>query len=123
MNAFHAGVDFLRQWPMTEQLGRVLLHSLWQDAAIAAALALILYGMRSVSAGARYFVACAGLGLMLILPIITVVATSEAQTAEIAANSPRASSSAHIAIVQPAPGVVSNNTPIASSMIGAHAPA
>src|SRR5258707_15008898 len=109
MNAFHAGVEFLRQWPMTEQLGRVLLHSLWQDAAIAAAFALILYGMRSVSAGARYIVACIGLVLMVLVPIVTVAATREVQTMEIAANYPRASSPANAAIVQPAPRVLTTN--------------
>src|SRR4051794_38233226 len=122
MNAFHAGVDFLRQWPMTEQLGRVLLHSLWQDAAIAAALALLLYGMRNVSAGARYIVACTGLVLMVLAPIVTVAATREVQTAEAAANSPRASSPAHAAIVLPAHRALSSNPPIVSTTISVDAP-
>src|SRR5690242_15863826 len=79
MNAFHAGVEFLRQWPMTQQLCRVLLHSLWQDAAIAAICAIVLYGMRRSAASGRYLLACAGLGLMVLMPIVTVVATRSAE--------------------------------------------
>ena len=51
-------------------LGRALLHFLWQGAVIGIAAALVLLALRRRAAQTRYLVACAGLLLMAIVPIV-----------------------------------------------------
>jgi beta-lactamase regulating signal transducer with metallopeptidase domain len=53
------------------QLGWVLLHSLWEIALLTAVLALPLSLLRRGSANLRYLVACGGLVIMAIAPIVT----------------------------------------------------
>jgi beta-lactamase regulating signal transducer with metallopeptidase domain len=58
-------------YPLLHALGRALLHSLWEGAALAMLLAASLWLMRGRSPAARYAVACAALALMLLLPSLT----------------------------------------------------
>jgi beta-lactamase regulating signal transducer with metallopeptidase domain len=51
-----------------------LVQSLWQDAVVAVVCVAILAMLRRRSANARYVAACAGLALMLVLPLATAAA-------------------------------------------------
>ena len=53
------------------RVGWTLLHSLWQGAAIAALLALVLTLLRRRSPNARYVCSAASLGAILLLPLAT----------------------------------------------------
>lgn len=57
--------------PVMESLGCVLLHFLWQGAAVAVLLFLVLTLLRRVSANARYLISCFALLLTATLPAIT----------------------------------------------------
>lgn len=57
--------------PVMETVGHVLLHSLWQGAAVAALVALALPFLSAPTA--RYRLACLGLALLLALPAFTAV--------------------------------------------------
>ncbi|MFL6230322.1 MAG: M56 family metallopeptidase [Pyrinomonadaceae bacterium] len=57
-----------------QALGWTLLHSLWQLAAVAVALAVVLALLREASAHARYAAACLALLVMLLLPVATFFA-------------------------------------------------
>jgi beta-lactamase regulating signal transducer with metallopeptidase domain len=50
-----------------------LVHSIWQDAAIAVALGFINAALRRARATTRYTISCAGLLLMLAVPVATFV--------------------------------------------------
>ncbi len=65
MNAFLNG-------PVALQLGRALLHFLWQGAAVAALFALGRLMTRRCSAQTRYIVACGALLLMAAAPVMTL---------------------------------------------------
>jgi len=54
-----------------DEVGWVLMHSLWQTTIIALGLALVLRAMRSASANLRYVVACLALVLTVACPILT----------------------------------------------------
>ena len=64
-----------------QRFGWMLLHSLWQMAAVAALLALALRRLRRGSASARYAAACAGMALMVILPLATAICVQPRFTA------------------------------------------
>ncbi|MDB5171973.1 MAG: Regulatory sensor-transducer, BlaR1/MecR1 family, partial [Phycisphaerales bacterium] len=71
MNTLQAWLNGLHASPLTQRLGWVLLHSLWEETAIAALLAVALLLMRRASAAARYAAGCAAIALMALLPILT----------------------------------------------------
>lgn len=54
-----------------DRLGSVLLHFLWQGAAIAALFAVARAGLRRAAPNTRYAAACAALAAMLAAPLIT----------------------------------------------------
>lgn len=56
----------------TERLGWILVHFLWQAAAVALLLAVLLRLLRRAGADVRYATACGALALMLILPLVTM---------------------------------------------------
>jgi beta-lactamase regulating signal transducer with metallopeptidase domain len=60
--------------PMAYAITAALMQSLWQDAVIAVGCALLLALLRGRSAHARYAVACAGLVLMVAVPLATAAA-------------------------------------------------
>ena len=55
-----------------DAIGWMLLHSLWQGAAVAMALALVLRLLRRAPAQARYLAACVAMVLMIVLPVAAV---------------------------------------------------
>src|SRR5947209_5224174 len=59
---------------MTNAIGTAVVQSLWQSTLVAAVVWIALLGSRS--AAARYWIACAGLVLMLVAPVATVWSTS-----------------------------------------------
>jgi beta-lactamase regulating signal transducer with metallopeptidase domain len=71
MNTLQAWLNGMHESPMTRRLGWVLLHSLWEDAAIAGLLALALLLLRRAPAAARYAAGCVAIALMALLPVLT----------------------------------------------------
>jgi len=59
--------QWLKSLPMIERGGWTLLHSIWEFAAVAGILALILRLLGSASARIRYLTATIALALMLAL--------------------------------------------------------
>jgi ankyrin repeat protein/type II secretory pathway component GspD/PulD (secretin)/beta-lactamase regulating signal transducer with metallopeptidase domain len=57
---------------IVQKLGWTLLHFIWQATAAALLLGILLAVLRKSSANLRYIVACAALGLIVLLPIITM---------------------------------------------------
>ena len=57
---------------IVQKLGWTLLHFVWQAAAVALLLAILLALLRKAAANVRYIVACAALGLIVLLPIVTI---------------------------------------------------
>jgi beta-lactamase regulating signal transducer with metallopeptidase domain len=57
--------------PLLEVTGWTLVHFLWQAVAIAIPVSILLACMRNRDASARYLVACGGLLLMAIAPVLT----------------------------------------------------
>lgn len=62
------------QMPLVERMGWVLVHSLWQGAAIGLLCALVLLVLRGASPNARYLAACAALALTAAAPVATFFA-------------------------------------------------
>jgi protein involved in polysaccharide export with SLBB domain len=65
--------------PIANEIGRAVLHSVWEGAAISLLFAVVMVLLRNRAASSRYLVACATLGLMVILPIATIVLTPRPQ--------------------------------------------
>jgi beta-lactamase regulating signal transducer with metallopeptidase domain len=57
--------------PLAEAVGWALLHFLWQGALVGAVVGALLAVMRGCSAQSRYLIACAGLAVMALLPVVT----------------------------------------------------
>ena len=55
-----------------QKIGWTLIHFLWQAAAIAILLAILLKLLRKSSAGARYIIACLALALIVVSAVITL---------------------------------------------------
>ena len=61
-------LDGLRSLPWVDAVGWALLHSLWEGAAVAVSLAMVLCLLRRASAQARYVAACGAMVLLVALP-------------------------------------------------------
>lgn len=61
----------MNSFALVDHLGWVLIHSLWQFAAIALAAGLIVWTLRRSSATARYAVEVVAMGLVVAAPVIT----------------------------------------------------
>ena len=57
---------------IVQKLGWTLLHFVWQAAAVALLVAILLALLRKFTANLRYIVACAALGLTVLLPVATM---------------------------------------------------
>jgi len=57
---------------IVQKLGWTLLHFVWQAAAVALLVGILLALLRKSSANLRYIIACTALGLIVLLPIITM---------------------------------------------------
>ncbi len=68
---------------IVQRLGWTLLHFIWQAAAVALILTILLKLLRKSTANLRYIFACLALALIVLLPIITIklVPVSQPQTA------------------------------------------
>ena len=71
MNTILGTLDY----PLAHQIGWALLHSIWQGALVGAVFALVRFGLRRRSAGARYVAGCLSLGVLLALPVLTLLST------------------------------------------------
>jgi len=58
---------------IVQKLGWTLLHFVWQAAAVALLLGILLALLRKSSASMRYIIACAAMGLIILLPIVTML--------------------------------------------------
>jgi bla regulator protein BlaR1 len=63
--------DVLSQ-EIVQKLGWTLLHFVWQAAVVALLLATLLKLLRKSTANLRYIIACMALGLIVLLPVITI---------------------------------------------------
>jgi beta-lactamase regulating signal transducer with metallopeptidase domain len=59
--------------PWIGTIGWTLLHSLWQGAGVAIVLALVLGVLRRAPSSARYLAACAGMMVMVALPVLALL--------------------------------------------------
>ncbi|MFB0552622.1 MAG: M56 family metallopeptidase [Phycisphaerae bacterium] len=57
---------------IVQRLGWTLLHFIWQAAVVALLLAILLRILRKSAANLRYIFACLALGLIVLLPVITI---------------------------------------------------
>jgi len=57
---------------IVQKLGWTLLHFLWQAAAVALLLAILLAVLRKSTANVRYIIACSALALLVLLPVVTM---------------------------------------------------
>src|SRR4051812_8939366 len=64
-------VQRLLSHPLAERIGWTLLHSLWQGAAVATLLPVVLFALRARSAGARYLASCAAMLVIALAPVVT----------------------------------------------------
>ena len=67
-----AAIENLLSQEIVEKLGWTLIHFIWQATAVALLLAGALRLLRRCSANCRYAAGCAGLALMVALPVATV---------------------------------------------------
>ncbi|MDT8303018.1 MAG: M56 family metallopeptidase [Sedimentisphaerales bacterium] len=63
--------DILSQ-EIVQRLGWTLLHFIWQAAAVALILAVLLKVLRKSTANLRYIIACLALALIVLMPVITI---------------------------------------------------
>ncbi len=57
---------------IVQKLGWTLLHFVWQATAVTSLLAIVLAALRKSTANLRYIIACLALGLMVLLPMVTM---------------------------------------------------
>lgn len=67
-----ATLETLLSPQMIERLGWTLVHFVWQAAAVAMLLAVVLRGLRRSSSNVRYVVACMAMALIVALPLVTM---------------------------------------------------
>ncbi|MBN2582150.1 MAG: M48 family metalloprotease [Planctomycetes bacterium] len=67
---------------IVQRIGWAIIHSLWQGAAVALLLALVLHALRRRGAQARYLAACAALAAMVVLPVVTASLVSPQPAAQ-----------------------------------------
>jgi beta-lactamase regulating signal transducer with metallopeptidase domain len=89
MNVLH----FVFESPAVHRVGVALVHSLWQGAAIAAALAFVNFAIRR-SAAARYGASCAALLLMVGAPVCTYLIANPVARTDAIASAPHSASAA-----------------------------
>jgi len=65
-------IENILTFQLVQKLGWALLHFIWQAAAVALLLAVLLRILRRFSANLRYVTACLALGLIVLLPVVTM---------------------------------------------------
>ena len=81
MNTLYRFVDAAQHSGITDRLGWILLHSLWIDTAVAAALAASLWALRGSKPNVRYAAGCVAMVLMVALPIAAAFVVRPARPA------------------------------------------
>ena len=76
-----SAVDAVLSQPDVARIGWVLVHFVWQGAAVALVLAIALLTLRRKAPNMRYLAACLALAAMAVAPAITMWATSPASSA------------------------------------------
>ena len=66
-----ATLESILSQAIVQRIGWTLVHFLWQGAAVAVVLAVVLRILRNSSANLRYVISCTALLLMVVLPVIT----------------------------------------------------
>jgi beta-lactamase regulating signal transducer with metallopeptidase domain len=99
MSAIHT----LLSQQMIERLGWILIHFIWQAALVAVLLAGMLRLLHRSSANVRYATACAALGLIVALPLITMQFVEVTRPAAEAGPPPAALSATVAPVQEPAP--------------------
>jgi len=104
--------------PALQAVGWALLHLVWQGAAIAVVLALLLALLPARSANVRYAISCAALALVVVVGVLTGLRSY-------AAGAPQAPALAHRADRQvvPAPVDAPAPPPVAAIVVATFAPA
>ena len=64
--------------PLAQALGWTLVHFIWQGALVAAVLGVVLVALRRHSAQARYLACCAGMAVMMLAPVVTLIVVAVA---------------------------------------------
>ncbi len=105
---------------IVQKLGWTLLHFVWQATAVALLAAILLAGLRKAAAGIRYIIACTAMGLIVLLPIVTMLLVPASPPQPIANIEPSPTSA--IAPVQateemPLAGVVEAQEPVGPQSI------
>jgi beta-lactamase regulating signal transducer with metallopeptidase domain len=90
--------DLLLDLPLVQSIGWALVNSIWQGTLIGVSTALALRAMSGARANTRYLVACTGLLLMLLVPLVSVVTSRAQDSLDVVA---MASSSPNIVTVAP----------------------
>lgn len=70
----------LLDMPLVQSIGWALVHFIWQGTVIGAVTALTLRAIAEARPTVRYFVACAGLAIMLLVPLWAVVTSHSADS-------------------------------------------
>ena len=71
MNGLTVLIDQFLQSAWVQNVGWTLLHSLWQITLIAALYAVAAVALRNRAASLRYFIGCAAMAAMLVVPVAT----------------------------------------------------
>jgi beta-lactamase regulating signal transducer with metallopeptidase domain len=90
--------DALLDSPVVQSIGWALVNSIWQGTLIGVSTALALRAVSGARANTRYLVACAGLLLMLLVPLVSVFTSRAQDSLDVVA---MASSSPDIVAVAP----------------------
>jgi beta-lactamase regulating signal transducer with metallopeptidase domain len=116
MNAAEALAQWFRNSTLAERGGWTLLHSIWELAAVAGLLAVVLRFLGGASARARYLVSTAAMALMFALPLATflVVANSPLPAPGFPASRPSAPAPAAIGAPKPVDDTLSEDLPSAA---------
>jgi beta-lactamase regulating signal transducer with metallopeptidase domain len=69
MNSSWHALSFTWTALPAQRIGWVLMQSIWQDAIVAATLALLLFLLRARSARLRYFICCTALIMLIVWPL------------------------------------------------------
>src|SRR4051794_17679441 len=93
----------LLESPPVYRLGWALLHSLWQGAAVALLLGLLLGALRKRGPQARYLAACGAMLVLVALPAVTFLLVNPPPALPAVAAAPAAIPSAFGRAVDPIP--------------------
>lgn len=100
--------------PIVQRIGWALVHSAWQDAALAIMLAAALLLLRRRSAQAQYVTACVTLLLMAVLPALTAAFVQVTPAPPLALPTPVATPAAPAMSLPPPAAITVIETPSAA---------